>query len=769
MAQHDYSIANATGLDFRTDINNALAAIVTTNAGATAPTATFAGMFWLDMSAGGDGVVRRRNAANSAWISDVGVDQVARDAAAAAQTTANAALPKAGGTMTGAIVLPNAEPTGHQAVSRTQADALYQVLLPTPIAGSLLLGAAGGWQSQIAPGATNTLLTISGGLPIWQATAVSATPNSVVRTLSDGTIDPSFIPSVASGLRFCGTFKPVVNDEYPTTGDGGHGAGGAPVVGDFWVIDGLTTGGYTYLTGSLAGVMVINGDSIAYNGAGTWYKMGSSVSLAGYLKTDGSTAMAGALNMGSFAINNAGGLAGRAGTPVPQTNFRIDATNIVISPQRGVSGADLASMAAGQIGTDLGRAQIYVGTASVNTPMLAVPFFSTTATYAVNDYVKNGTGLIYRAKGTIAAGAFTASQWAALLDTDGTTLNGPIRIAYGAGIQFNNNLNGNIGYTQSVGGTGSAEVLQLYGHNDAGAANALAAMTWRRSDNLITVQSLLSNGTVIADNINTAIGGSGYVALRRSGVAGTPGYVGWYHGDNTRWGFIGTGTSNLLMTAEGTHGWTIDGANIILAGPTSVQSSLAITATMYFEIPAGTRRYYTSFDDFRLNWNIFSDAGAYQSTPLAMVRKWAAGAHVALSGCVVTGDLDCCTGTTTGVLNFGTALTGRMNFSGTQFVFSHACTGPAFTPSSDRRLKSNLRTREPRNFDALPFYDFVWSATGQPDSGTTAQDAAEIAPEYVGGEEGHKTLNVAALALEAVLNVARRVAALEAKLNEATP
>ena len=99
MAQHDYSIANATGLNFRNDLNAALQAIVTTNAGAVAPSATFAGMFWLDMSAGGDGVVRRRNAANSAWISDVGVDQVARDAAAAAQATANAALPKAGGTM----------------------------------------------------------------------------------------------------------------------------------------------------------------------------------------------------------------------------------------------------------------------------------------------------------------------------------------------------------------------------------------------------------------------------------------------------------------------------------------------------------------------------------------------------------------------------------------------------------------------------------------------------------------------------------------------
>src|SRR4051812_18460376 len=92
MAQHDYNIANATGANFRADLNNALQAAVTQNAGSTEPAPTFAGMIWLDLSGGGDGVLKRRNAANSAWLSDIGKDDTARNAAAAAQAKADRAI-----------------------------------------------------------------------------------------------------------------------------------------------------------------------------------------------------------------------------------------------------------------------------------------------------------------------------------------------------------------------------------------------------------------------------------------------------------------------------------------------------------------------------------------------------------------------------------------------------------------------------------------------------------------------------------------------------
>jgi hypothetical protein len=65
MAQHDYVIANGTGAAVRSDINNALAAIVSQNSGSTEPATTYAYMMWPDTTAG---VMKMRNGANSAWI-----------------------------------------------------------------------------------------------------------------------------------------------------------------------------------------------------------------------------------------------------------------------------------------------------------------------------------------------------------------------------------------------------------------------------------------------------------------------------------------------------------------------------------------------------------------------------------------------------------------------------------------------------------------------------------------------------------------------------
>lgn len=65
MAQHDYVIDNATGAAVRADLNNVLSAIATLNAGATAPTTTYAYQPWADTTTG---LLKLRNAANTAWI-----------------------------------------------------------------------------------------------------------------------------------------------------------------------------------------------------------------------------------------------------------------------------------------------------------------------------------------------------------------------------------------------------------------------------------------------------------------------------------------------------------------------------------------------------------------------------------------------------------------------------------------------------------------------------------------------------------------------------
>ena len=73
MSQHDFNIANQGFPAFRSDLNDALLAIRSTNSGATAPTPTVAGMLWYDTATS---ILKRRNTANTAWI-DVNSDTVA--------------------------------------------------------------------------------------------------------------------------------------------------------------------------------------------------------------------------------------------------------------------------------------------------------------------------------------------------------------------------------------------------------------------------------------------------------------------------------------------------------------------------------------------------------------------------------------------------------------------------------------------------------------------------------------------------------------------
>ena len=65
MSLHDYIIDNSDGLTVRNDINSALAAIVSNNSFATAPTTTTPFMFWADTTSG---LLKMRNAADNDWV-----------------------------------------------------------------------------------------------------------------------------------------------------------------------------------------------------------------------------------------------------------------------------------------------------------------------------------------------------------------------------------------------------------------------------------------------------------------------------------------------------------------------------------------------------------------------------------------------------------------------------------------------------------------------------------------------------------------------------
>jgi hypothetical protein len=127
MSQHDYVLDNAVGATIRTDLNSALAAIATNNSGATEPTTTYAYQWWSDTTTG---LLKVRNAANSAWITIGPLSGIwAAPGAIGATTPASGAfttLSATGsitlsGTGTG-IVFPAANSTGTGTVTSNTLD-----------------------------------------------------------------------------------------------------------------------------------------------------------------------------------------------------------------------------------------------------------------------------------------------------------------------------------------------------------------------------------------------------------------------------------------------------------------------------------------------------------------------------------------------------------------------------------------------------------------------------------------------------------------------
>ena len=75
MSQHDFNIANQGFPAFRSDLNNALAALASTSSGATAPSTPYANQLWYDET---NNILKMRDEANANWINLGTLDQVAK-------------------------------------------------------------------------------------------------------------------------------------------------------------------------------------------------------------------------------------------------------------------------------------------------------------------------------------------------------------------------------------------------------------------------------------------------------------------------------------------------------------------------------------------------------------------------------------------------------------------------------------------------------------------------------------------------------------------
>jgi len=101
VATHDYVIANGTGSAVRSDLNNALAAIVSNNSSSTEPSTTYAFQWWADTN---NTLLKIRNAGNSAWVT-VGDYSTANLGLLTSSSASSTYMPLAGGTFTGAVTL----------------------------------------------------------------------------------------------------------------------------------------------------------------------------------------------------------------------------------------------------------------------------------------------------------------------------------------------------------------------------------------------------------------------------------------------------------------------------------------------------------------------------------------------------------------------------------------------------------------------------------------------------------------------------------------
>ena len=205
MAQHDYDIGNQSGSAFRSDLNNALAAIVSVNSGSSDPATMYAYQLYADTT---NNLLKQRNAGNSGWVTigtlgttNLGLAALASPtftgvplaptASAGTNTTQIATtafvvssyLPLAGGTVTGNITL-NAQSD----IRFADADSSNYVALQAPatVASNLTL------TLPAADGSSGQALTTNGSGALAFAT-IGGVPTGAVFYFAANTAPTGFL------------------------------------------------------------------------------------------------------------------------------------------------------------------------------------------------------------------------------------------------------------------------------------------------------------------------------------------------------------------------------------------------------------------------------------------------------------------------------------------------------------------------------------------------------------------------------------------------
>ena len=174
MATHDYVLANQDGASFRSDLNNALAAVVSNNSSSTEPSTTYAYQWWADTNTG---LLKIRNSADSAWVT-VGTLASANLGLLTTSSASSTYMALSGGTFTGDVTLNESASLIFEGSTADGFETTLAVTDPTADRTATL------------PDATTTLA----GLAVAQ-TYTKAQRGSITTLTSDTTVTPDFAAS----------------------------------------------------------------------------------------------------------------------------------------------------------------------------------------------------------------------------------------------------------------------------------------------------------------------------------------------------------------------------------------------------------------------------------------------------------------------------------------------------------------------------------------------------------------------------------------------
>jgi hypothetical protein len=129
MSQNDYTIANQSAPDFRSDLNDALQALASLSSGSSAPSTTYANMLWYDTA---NNILKMRTEADDAWINVGYLDQSAN----AFRIFDDTQVVNTSGTQTGLLggqatsVWEDGTSTTRSLVSPAEAKAAIEAIVP---------------------------------------------------------------------------------------------------------------------------------------------------------------------------------------------------------------------------------------------------------------------------------------------------------------------------------------------------------------------------------------------------------------------------------------------------------------------------------------------------------------------------------------------------------------------------------------------------------------------------------------------------------------